>query len=1488
MDPALQELMAEDANDEIKAILRLRSPGVVPSEVRVVAQFGEIVTCRLKRQSISEIWADDDISSLKAPRLLIPEPTLKTGEFDPVEAESHLWNDERRPAGLPETGRGVVVGVADWGFDFAHPDFLHPDGTTRLIALWDQRGWADPTDINRYGYGTIYTADKINQALKEDDPYQSLGYHPADGDPNDTGSHGTHVAGIIAGNGKGGGPLGVAPDAELVFVHLSTGDTGGLATLGDSVTLLEAMDFIIQTAGERPCVINASVGRHGAQHDGTTLVEQGLDALVLENSGRAIVQSTGNYFDRSIHAAGQLRPGDQRTLSWQINTADRTPNELEIWYSGRDVMDVDIQSPDGALIWKVPLGERATFKINGREVGRIYHRDFDPNNQDHHIDMFLDPGAPEGSWEVTLVARDIVDGRFHAWVERDASCLNCQSSFGLDDDDPFSTTGTICNGFRTIAVGAYNSHSVDQEIASFSSAGPTRDGRQKPDCVAPGVQILAPRSAPRSLINNRSMYVRKSGTSMAAPHVTGTIACMFEAASRHLTIQETRNALLSSTTPISNTLEDLTRIGSGYLNIEQAVEFARQIGETNGSVETQAVQEAVTIASSPSLGHADTVNKVINISPTEQPDGQQEMARKVSMSRDEGKHPSEEAFRDTSLLDENLIESRTRNFILISGGPGLYDDRDIEHDKSWANYVTPPLLLTDTEAKRMSFIEADEEVWWFVYKPAYVRRWEDDLKRKRSSVQQIKNKGFTSYVDMIEARARTRGWNLSWFDSATDFWRKLNTFNDPISRVLYWGHASGGLWLTLAHSVSSTPVAPDSSAIITTSDIAANAGLAKHFQPGSLSRIHRFFGCNTDQFAQIWAKTFNVWGEGYRGKVDFGDIHKTGGEPGLVGSASRKRFSMTGTEITIPESDAEIIEALEDNRYDVEDWVFNLNEATEVGHVHECLANEDVESNEVIYDSTGEQQSSYLVKAMSEAISDPLASYISSAELLYRLIAKTGPTEATNPLGGETFPSAAVIFDAITGQYPAIEHHFEQTFEVVAYPGEHIPQLLEKGDILVRRGEGNLAHLAMLPDTMTLWADELKAAGLFSEATGPGLYAHVIEAGLSPHGMDDRFSRRLSRDGNRLDQDNLILRLRPEVIGFSTEMFGEELDVAQAVRLNQVWSNRLGWAAQVDAIVQMLHTEPFTPGPEEFARLVYEWQQRNGLTADGIIGPQTWQRMQQLITVEPIMVPSTAPTSPMPTGVQAIHAATGPDLLTTTQVQLAVQHNRQLGQTLRWWPLFTPISVYYLRFRQQPSEEEFAQAVARWQQAVGGRLSVSGVIDRATWRAMRPRGEPSRFSTSGPQGTLQRPRNYSQVVEIFGNPSVQHEVWRRQSIVRISAPQGLQFQTLAGGPRNYILGHRKLKSQFETLFRAIAEAGLWNSLQPVSGPFAYRNVRGGRGLSMHAFGIALDVRPSEFPRGQNRSYPPLPLVELFRDHGFHWGIFFPKPDPHHFQFATGT
>ena len=588
MDPGLWELYeGGSSDDEVSAILRLARGAEPPKSVRVVSNFGEVVTVRLRRGEIPEVRTAPGVVSLKASGMVTQPRSPGEAEPEAGSAEGEAEFDDgtqaiESPALAPVPGvdgTGVVIGICDWGFDFTHANLRKTDGSTRLQCLWDQRGGQGHESPTPFNYGRMLKREAIDAALATPDPCATARYHPSSGDPSDSGAHGTHVADIVAGSRREpGSEVGLASGSDLVFVHLAAPNVGELGNLGDSVGLLEGLDFVRQQAAGRPCVLHLSAGKTGGPHRGDTLLERAVDAM-LERPGIVLVQSVGNYAASSMHTHARVGPDQQHTIDWITPPADRTPNELEIWYNGQDVFDVTLVSPDGR---QFPLGldNRMQIRDGTRVWGNFYHRKLEPNSGMNHIVVFLYTAAPSGRWQVVVHGRDVVDGRLHAWIERDASG-RYQSRFPRAQASTRFTTNTICNCFRAIAVGAYDATQPSKPPTRFSSRGPTADGRQKPEIAAPGYRIRAARSMPRDGWQGQSKLCVKSGTSMAAPWVSGTVALMMSAAGRPLTIHEIRRALIGSADPHAGPSgRSSTQLGYGYLNVTAAVAAAKRIGGT--------------------------------------------------------------------------------------------------------------------------------------------------------------------------------------------------------------------------------------------------------------------------------------------------------------------------------------------------------------------------------------------------------------------------------------------------------------------------------------------------------------------------------------------------------------------------------------------------------------------------------------------------------------------------------------------------------------------------------------------------------------------------------------------------------------------------------------------------------------------------------------------------------------------------------------------
>ena len=570
---------------EIPVIARLRRPEVDVPGLAIVARYGPIVTGRTSLSRVVDVRRHANIVSLKGSRPY--EASLDRSVPDIGASAQQL----QAAVGLPGlSGRGTVIGFPDWGVDFGHRSLRDappanasavgspPGGRTRLMALWDQRGPQNEHSPAPFGYGRAFARREIDAALAQPDPYAALAYDPALGDRSRSGTHGTHVMDIAAGNGRAIGSCpGVAPGADLVFVHLRGEDTHPEDNLGDSVRLLEAIKFIIDTAGDRPVAVNCSLGRTGGPHDASPLLVQALDALVEEAPGRAVVMSTGNYYDADLHASGRVENGGAVELPWRVATRHDEFAEFEAWYPGKDRLRLVVIDPSGRRV-SAELSEDRIVRQGDRTIATVYQRAADPNNGMNQAEVFLWPDAPIGTWTVRFEGVSVRDGSFDAWLERDDPPF--QSRFARSVASSATTTNSICNGRNTISVGAFDARSSRHGVVSFSSAGPTRDGRPVPVISAPGASIRAARSTVMS-DGRREMdgLTVKSGTSMASPHVAGVVALCAEAASpRRLSASELRQVLTRTAVrnpPSSDT--DAFRYGTGRVNAAAAVAAARRL-----------------------------------------------------------------------------------------------------------------------------------------------------------------------------------------------------------------------------------------------------------------------------------------------------------------------------------------------------------------------------------------------------------------------------------------------------------------------------------------------------------------------------------------------------------------------------------------------------------------------------------------------------------------------------------------------------------------------------------------------------------------------------------------------------------------------------------------------------------------------------------------------------------------------------------------------
>lgn len=449
-------------------------------------------------------------------------------------------------------GEGVIVGIIDIGFDYTHPNFFDETGSDnfRIKRVWDMRN-SSGLAPDGFFYGSEFTSQFEMNAAETDD----------------ISSHGTHVAGIASGSGVGDSDLaGVAPKSELVFVSLS-----GIANIVD------AIDYIFDYAESvnKPCVINMSLGNHIGPHDGTSLLDQYID--LITGNGKIIVGAAGNEGNSSLHLSRSFTSDDSQTFSL-IESRDASTNHeftIELWGSpfttyavsvnlyNNNTKEIESYTPyyfsnEGGLV-------EYTIEDDDFLIKDKCYVSFTSNtsifNSCDNIKIGINNLEQDDNYRYAMLEIVSSSGTVHAWASNsgEANFTNGGnfSSIWQNGDSDFTVGEIGGTANEIISVGAYttknvyydfldNAHlssSLVDDIADFSSKGPTVDGRLKPEITAPGnILVSSVNSFDGSFTSTNERTVAGitdgvkdwwfgalEGTSMASPMVTGIIALCLEA-----------------------------------------------------------------------------------------------------------------------------------------------------------------------------------------------------------------------------------------------------------------------------------------------------------------------------------------------------------------------------------------------------------------------------------------------------------------------------------------------------------------------------------------------------------------------------------------------------------------------------------------------------------------------------------------------------------------------------------------------------------------------------------------------------------------------------------------------------------------------------------------------------------------------------------------------------------------------------------------------
>ncbi|MDH2336431.1 S8 family peptidase [Clostridium perfringens] len=417
---------------------------------------------------------------------------LYTSAYDSNRASCipSVWNNYNL------TGEGILVGFLDTGIDYTHNAFKDDEGNTRIEYIYDLEN------------GAVYDRNKINEALKSEDPFSVV-------PETDLSGHGTHVAGIAcAGGNINFDNYGVAYKSSIAMVKI-TGENSLRAAL--STQLMRGLKFLMDKSNEinKPLVVNISLSTNDGSHNGSSLLEKYIQTFTQLQKA-VIVVAAGNEGNSAHHVGGKMKKEEDLDL----NIGDGEKGIILDFYKPVLVnVSVEVISPTGISTGPIELSESYKERFVGREKIVVYStgpKPFDIQGQTTISILPLGDTITSGGWRIIVRKLNNYEGYFDIWLPI-AEGLNERTRFL--QPDVYNTLGIPATVEGVISVGSYNF--LNNNLSAFSGRGVVRpEWLIKPDLVAPGENIL-------STVEEQG-FDTKSGTSMAAPQVAGICALLFE------------------------------------------------------------------------------------------------------------------------------------------------------------------------------------------------------------------------------------------------------------------------------------------------------------------------------------------------------------------------------------------------------------------------------------------------------------------------------------------------------------------------------------------------------------------------------------------------------------------------------------------------------------------------------------------------------------------------------------------------------------------------------------------------------------------------------------------------------------------------------------------------------------------------------------------------------------------------------------------------
>lgn len=469
-------------------------------------------------------------------------------------------------------GQGVLIGLVDTGIDYMHPVFRYSDGSTRIVGIWDQTIQTGETPSGIL-YGSEYTKEMIDEALKQADPYQLV-------PTRDEVGHGTFMAGIAAGGEDIENDfIGAAPLASIAMVKLKEAKPylreyfrvrqGAYAVQENDIMM--GIRYLLDVASREnmPVVVLIGLGTNMGGHETGTYLSN-LLSDISSYIGLCTVVSGGNEGNENSHYRSRV-PATEEADTVELTVAEGSIGfTMEFWTTIPASVSFSIVSPTGERIrdMRVRPGrhEEFHFVFESTVITVDYIIPFGIEGENVIFLRFVNPTP--GLWRM-FVSGNFINPEevFDIWLPvRD---FMGNGTYFLRPD-PYITLTDPANTPRVITVSAYNHR--DNSIYIRSGRGYNRNGDVKPDIAAPGVNIFGPVPG--------GGFSTQSGASIAAAHAAGGTALMLEwgMARNHIYSMDTgsiKGYLIRGADRMAGGVYPNREWGYGRLNLYQAFEQLR-------------------------------------------------------------------------------------------------------------------------------------------------------------------------------------------------------------------------------------------------------------------------------------------------------------------------------------------------------------------------------------------------------------------------------------------------------------------------------------------------------------------------------------------------------------------------------------------------------------------------------------------------------------------------------------------------------------------------------------------------------------------------------------------------------------------------------------------------------------------------------------------------------------------------------------------------